>query len=90
MAVTNADIRDLWEKSIQAQTNATQMFTATVDRFIEHDRENHREFREALTRLQAEQEHHGDFIRQARFILVAALILPILTEIIGFFINAGG
>jgi len=90
MAVTNADIRDLWEKTLQAQTNATQMFTATVDRFIEHDRENHKEFREAITHLQVEQQHHCEFIKQARMIMVASVILPVLTQIVAYFINSGG
>ena len=90
MAITNQQIADWLKENCEAQRNSTQMFTATVDRFIEHDRENHKEFRTAITQLQSELAHHGEFIKQARMILVAAVVLPVLTQIVAYFINTGG
>ncbi len=60
MGITNQQIVDWLKEAVEAQRQATQMFTATVDRFIEHDRENHAEFRQAILLLQADQRRQRE------------------------------
>ena len=63
----------------QTQRQMIEMFTATVDRFIEHGRENHVGFRNAIIQLQAEQTLHTANWQT----LMKVAVIPVLLAVAG-------
>lgn len=89
MAITNQQLTDWLKEAVQAEKQAIQMFTATVDRFIEHDRANHIEFRQAIVLLQTEQKRAREDRQEARDKLASTnsrlwtyLIGPIIVAVV--------
>ena len=90
MTITNQQIADWLKENCEAQRQATQMFTATVDRFIEHDRQNHTEFRQAIVLMQEQLSRHQKNWDTLWKIAIAPVLLAFIGGIIAIVLNTGG
>ena len=90
MSVTNQQLADWLKENCEAQRQATQMFTATVDRFIEHDRENHTEFRQAIVLMQEQLQRHSKNWEMLWKIAVLPVLLAVVGGVLALVLNSGG
>jgi hypothetical protein len=89
MAITNQQIADLIQQSIDVFDRRLGQLVESFENVTASDRVEHGDFRRAINALatstkllQAGQQRHDDNWRQARYVVVAALVIPIVTAIV--------
>lgn len=89
MAITNQQIADLIQQSIEVFDRRLGQLVESFDKVTASDRVEHGDFRQAINKLatttkllQAGQSRHDDNWKQARYILIAAILIPVITAVV--------
>lgn len=89
MGITNQQIVDVIQQSIKTFDRRLGQLIESFDKITASDRVDHADFREAISDLvtttkllQAGQKRHDDNWKQARYVVVVVIIIPIVTQIV--------